>query len=117
MITDFCEFTNGLKELVNSVKDIQEGQNATHIPQLARADPNKFGLSICSVDGQRFSAGDYDDQVPIQQVVKPLMYGLALTDLGEDLVHKYIGHEPSGFGYAKLMLNNKGTAERKIHTN
>lgn len=28
-------------------------QNAQYIPELARMNPNYFGVSVCSVDGQR----------------------------------------------------------------
>ena len=108
VINDFNLFTEEMTDLFYDVKNIRGGENASHIPQLARVDPNKFGLSICTVDGQRLSIGDYDDKLPIQQVANPLMYAIALTDLGEELVHSYIGHEPSGFGYDKLMLNTKG---------
>ena len=33
-------------------------QVANYIPQLSKRDPNKFGISICTIDGQRFSIGD-----------------------------------------------------------
>ena len=108
VINDFNLFAEELTDLFYDVRNIRGGENAGHTPQLARLDPNKFGLSICSVDGQRLFIGDHDDKVTIQQVVNPLMYAIALTDLGEDLVHSFIGHEPSGFGYDKLVLNTKG---------
>ena len=41
-------------------------QPAAYIPQLARAKKEKWGISICTVDGQRFSIGDVHDKFTIQ---------------------------------------------------
>ena len=42
------------------------GKPADYIPQLARGDPAKWGVSLCTIDGQRFSVGDVKDQFSIQ---------------------------------------------------
>lgn len=34
------------------------GKNADYIPALANVDPEKFAISICSVDGQKLNLGD-----------------------------------------------------------
>lgn len=36
---------------------------------------------------------------------KPLTYGIALDHLGEEVVHKYIGQEPSGRMFNELVLD------------
>ena len=41
-------------------------QPPAYIPQLARASKEKWGISICTVDGQRFSIGDVNDKFTIQ---------------------------------------------------
>ena len=42
------------------------GKPADYIPQLARADTTKWGVSLCTIDGQRFSVGDVNDYFSIQ---------------------------------------------------
>ena len=44
----------------------------------------------------------------IQSVSKPLSYGLVLDDLTPDVVHQYVGHEPSGVAFNSIGLNYKG---------
>ncbi len=50
------------------------GEVATYIPQLGCVDPEKFGVSVCTVSGQRFSIGDHNDMFTIQSVSKPITY-------------------------------------------
>jgi len=47
-------------------RDCTSGKPADYIPILAKADPTKFGLSVCTVDGQRFDYGDFDQEFSIQ---------------------------------------------------
>jgi hypothetical protein len=36
---------------------------------------------------------------------KPLTYGIALDQLGSDVVHQYVGQEPSGRNFNELVLD------------
>ena len=42
------------------------GLPAQYIPQLARGDPDKWGMAVCTIDGQRFQQGDSGDLFSIQ---------------------------------------------------
>ena len=96
VIPDWRAFTTDMRYQFDKVKPIDDGQNAQYIPILKDANPNKWGLSICSIDGQRFSIGDYKDMFSIQSVSKPVTYGLCLAAEGEDYVDEWIGVEPAG---------------------
>ena len=82
-----------------------KGHVADYIPQLADVDDNLFGVTIVSVDGQVFHIGD-DPAFCVQSCSKPVTYGIALEQFGEDVVHNFIGMEPSGRNFNELCLNS-----------
>ena len=59
----------------------------------------------------RYSTGDVSVPVCLQSTSMPLTYAFALSDLGEEVVHRYVGQEPSGgaFNELKLGTNSKWT--------
>ena len=66
----------------------------------------KWAVSICTVDGQRFSIGDVHDKFTIQSTSKPIIYALTLNELGTEVVHKYQGREPSGRMFNEIALDH-----------
>lgn len=111
IIPDFVGFTKDIEEIFWKCKSNTSGKNASDM-QLARVNPDLWGLSLCTVDGQRFSIGDSSVPFTLQSCGKPLTYAIALEQLGADLVHQYIGQEPSGQNYNELVLDyNSKTGE------
>ena len=80
---------------------------ANYIPQLATFGKDKWAMSICTVDGQRFSLGDVDDPFTIQSCSKPFSYAICLNELGPDLVHNYVSYEPSGLNFNEIVLDKR----------
>lgn len=97
-------FTSYIENLYNQVKDNNKGNNATYIPELAKVDPNLFGISICTVDGQRYNIGDTDYGFCVQSCSKPISYLIAVQENGFDKVHHCMGCEPSGVEFNKAIL-------------
>uniref|UniRef100_A0A915EFE4 glutaminase n=1 Tax=Ditylenchus dipsaci TaxID=166011 RepID=A0A915EFE4_9BILA len=58
IVPSWGQFTQIIKEIYSHCKAITVGKVADYIPQLARFSPDQFGVSICTVDGQRISFGD-----------------------------------------------------------
>ena len=82
---------------------IKEGEVATYIPELGRADKNKLGISIFCRDGSRFSCGDTKDRFSIQSISKVISLAVALEVCGFDMVFENVGMEPSGDAFNSLI--------------
>lgn len=108
VIPEFDAFTKDIQEIFETCRSNRTGKPADYIPQLARGDPNKWGVSLCTTDGQRYSIGDYQDHFSIQSTSKPFTYALALNHMGAEVVQKYIGREPSGRTFNEIALDYNG---------
>ncbi len=93
-----------LESLHARFRELTEGAVADYIPELARADPEGFGICIVTRDGFVYEVGDTRTPFTIQSVSKPLTYGLALEANGEDAVLAKIGVEPSGDAFNAISL-------------
>ena len=96
--------TQVLKTLHQRYASITEGKVADYIPELAKADPNLFGICIATRDGHLYEVGDTRHKFTIQSISKALSYGLALEDRGEEHVISRIGVEPSGDAFNAISL-------------
>lgn len=82
----------------------REGELPDYIPELGRVNPDKFGISLVTVDGTIQQVGDTQCDFSIQSISKPFVYGLILEDLGIDGVLKKINTEPSGDAFNSISL-------------
>ncbi len=94
-----------LREIHAKYADNMDGKVADYIPELAKADPHWFGISLATADGQMFDVGDCKQLFTIQSISKPLVYGLALEDHGLDYVLKKVGVEPTGEAFNAIVLD------------
>jgi glutaminase len=95
-----------LTRLHQHLLDVDDGEVATYIPALAHADPAAFGLSMVTVEGRRYSAGDVAEPFTIQSVSKPFVYALALADAGLPTVLERVGTEPTGDAFNAVTLES-----------
>lgn len=105
--------TTQIQEIIDGVyekyKDIDEGTVATYIPELAKADPNDFGICLTTVDGQIFSVGDWQKEFTIQSMCKPFAFQMALEKHGREATLKRVGVEPSGDVFNSIELHPQTT--------
>ncbi len=93
-----------LEEVWQEASLRDEGEVATYIPELARIEPDVFGLGLATLDGQVYTAGTL---VPftIQSVSKPYVYALALADRGSAALEERVGSEPTGDPFNSIALD------------
>src|SRR5207302_11485952 len=81
------------------------GDVADYIPELGKADPDHFGVSLATLDGHVYEVGDTKVPFTIQSMSKPFVFALALDTLGAAKVESAIGVEPSGDPFNSIRLN------------
>jgi len=94
-----------LAELLARAAQIDGGRLADYIPELARADPDLLGIAVVSVQGRSYAAGDAAVPFTIQSISKPVVYALAVAELGLDEVARHVGFEPSGEPFNAISLD------------
>ncbi|GAA6224382.1 glutaminase liver isoform, mitochondrial-like [Lates japonicus] len=107
IIPEFDVFARKIDAIYNRVENQSDGKVADYIPQLAKFNPELWGVSLCTVDGQRHSVGDTKQPFCLQSCVKPLQYAIAVHEAGTEKVHRYVGMEPSGLKFNMLSLDDE----------
>jgi glutaminase len=104
--SDVSPIARYLRDLHQRFRALGEGAVATYIPELARADPGWFGISVATADGRVYEVGDTRQPFTIQSISKPFVYGLALEDRGKQAVLGRIGVEPTGDAFNEISLES-----------
>lgn len=87
---------------------IRYGSVASYIPELAKADKNKLGICLYTIDGNQFETGNTEDRFTIQSISKVMALCLALETFGAEFVFEHVGVEPSGEAFNSLVeLDNR----------
>jgi glutaminase len=85
---------------------LDEGEVATYIPELTKANPDWFAICLATNDGHLYEIGDSERPFTIQSISKPFVYGLAIEDRGRDAVLRRIGVEPTGDAFNAISLES-----------
>lgn len=84
------------------MKQEDAGELASYIPELARVDPNKFGVCLSTVDNRQFSYGNATDRFSIQSIAKVLALSMTYKMPGGEIWER-VGVEPSGSPFNSLV--------------
>ena len=93
-----------VKEIREEIKPFEgEGNSASYIPELAKVNPDQFGLYIkCIGGGEDFTVGQDTTKFSIQSISKVFTVTLAYSLLGEEIWDR-VGVEPSGNPFNSIM--------------
>jgi glutaminase len=98
---------SALHEIHDRYRRDVSGRVATYIPELAKADPELFGIALATSDGATYETGDSRRTFTIQSISKPFVYGLALEDRGREQVLGKVGVEPSGNAFNSIVFDER----------
>lgn len=92
-----------LSEIEQEIKPLrQEGTPASYIPELAKTDSDKCGISLQTLEGGAFKIGDATERFSIQSISKVFTLSMAFSILNEEL-WKRVGVEPSGNSFNSIV--------------
>ena len=94
-----------LQELHRKCAAANDGNVATYIPELAKANPDWFGICLVTANGAVYEVGDTQQEFTIQSISKPFVYGLALEDNGRAATLERVGVEPTGDAFNSISLD------------
>ena len=76
-IVEFIRYKPGITESYHKLKLNNAGEPDPFLKKVIdHFDDSTFGISICTVDGQRFSIGDATKPFSLQSLCRPITYGI-----------------------------------------
>ena len=97
------QIEKALDNAYNKNKDLKEGKNADYIKELAKVDPNVFGIAIVTADGQVYTKGDLKTQVSIQSISKVFTMAKVIEEQGPKAVMDKIGVDATGMRFNSIV--------------
>jgi len=97
------DLPNTLQSIHDRERVRSDGQVATYIPELAKADPDTFCIAVTFVDGTSHVVGDEHAAFTLQSTAKPLVFGQALQIVGRKLTVSLTGVEPTGSSFSSMV--------------
>lgn len=94
-----------VRDLHSRFVRLNTGAVASYIPELAKANPNHFGIVLVATDGTVYSAGECAQEFTIQSISKAFVYATALQDRGRPEVLRKVLVEPSGEAFNSISLD------------
>ena len=82
---------------------VDQGECASYIPELSRADKHALGVCVMTASTDRYAAGDTKTRFSIQSISKVITLAVALQHCGFEKVFEKMNMEPSGDPFNSLV--------------
>lgn len=110
-----ARITNRLEELFErhrpleqaAVDKFYESGRGYYPPEEAGAERDTFAITLATVDGAVYSAGDHEVSFPLHSVSKVFAYALALVDRRREEILARVGVEPSGDAFNSITFDER----------
>ena len=97
------DYTKLLENIYQSILPYaKKGKAADYIPELAKVDPDQFGMCIHTIYGEVGAIEQADTRFSIQSISKVFALAMCLSIEGDNLWKK-VGKEPSGTAFNSLV--------------
>jgi glutaminase len=104
-MSTILEIEQLVQHIYEKYRTVDEGEVATYIPELAKANPDHFGICLATADGRVVHAGDWEHEFTIQSICKPFAFQMALEEFGREDTLRHVGVEPSGDAFNSIELD------------
>lgn len=85
-----------IEEVVKACRPFSaKGSVIDHIPGLDQSHLTDLGVTIVTLDGKMYSAGEAEHNFSIQSISKVIILLMALEDFGKEIVFQKVGMEPT----------------------
>lgn len=84
-------------------KDNKDGKNADYIKALADVDSDLFGITVVTVDGKVYEAGDTKSEFSIQSISKVFTAAKAMQQHGSKTFQEKVGTSATGLAFNSII--------------
>lgn len=92
-----------LNDAYQEYRGLKEGANADYIPALAKVDSRIFGITLVTLDGEVYTAGDIKSEVSIQSISKVLSMAMVMDESGPEALYNNIGVDATGQAFNSIV--------------
>lgn len=97
------DYNKIFKEIIDELNlDSTRGEVASYIPELARVDPDKYGMHLSLMSGEEFHYGEHQEKFSTQSITKVFSLAMAMKHFGAK-IWKRVDVEPSGSPFNSLV--------------